>query len=261
MKARTPVNRVNLLQDKKKKRQLFLLHFAGGSRYSFDFLKSHLTTDLEFIPLEVPGRGKRFGESLLTDKKKAIEDYFNQIKALRNGLPYLIYGHSMGATLGLSVAKCMEGINDAPQHLIVSGNPGPGAEKVEGEEERGDRHLMNDEDFKVELKELGGVPEEVIENEELFSFFNPILRADFELLEKDDFLEEGTILEKTPIYAMMGSEEKSHIRIENWKRYTNNHFQYQILEGDHFFIANHPSALTDVFKNAMTNHRTSPTTK
>ncbi len=235
---------------KAKKSQLFLLHFAGGSCYSFDFLRKELNADIEFIPLEIPGRGKRFEEELLKDKNAAIQDYFNQIKKSRNDQPYLIFGHSMGATLGLSVAKLMEKLNDPPCHLIVSGNPGPDAGKLEKDLEKGDRYLMNDDDFKEELRELGGVPEEVIENDELYGFFSPILRADFELLEKDDFSEKGTKLQ-TPICALMGSEEDYNVKIENWKRFTTSQFQFKILEGDHFFINDHPKEITNLINVFM----------
>ena len=92
--------------------QLFLLHFAGGNCYSYEFLiKKILRSALSKIDcyaLELPGRGKRLDEELIVDKNDAIVDYVSQIKKLRNGKPYIIYGHSMGATLGLSVVKKME---------------------------------------------------------------------------------------------------------------------------------------------------------
>lgn len=88
--------------------QLYLLHFAGGSIYSFDFLRKYISQDVEFLPLELPGRGQRFKENLLKLKSDATEDYFQQIKAKRNGEPYVIYGHSMGASLALKVTNSME---------------------------------------------------------------------------------------------------------------------------------------------------------
>src|SRR5690349_18687727 len=109
--------------------QLFLLHFAGGSTYSFDFLKKHLKTDIEFLPLELPGRGKRSTEKLIKTKQEAIEDYLSQILKLRNGSPFIVYGHSMGATLGLSVVSGLEKRGHFPEQLIVSGNSGPGSKK------------------------------------------------------------------------------------------------------------------------------------
>lgn len=225
------------------KRQLFLLHFAGGNSYSYNFLKDKLSEFFEFIPLELPGRGKRFQERLLTTKESAIQDYFNQIKSLRNDQPYLIYGHSMGATLGLSVTKCMENVNDAPLHLLVTGNAGP---NIKGKDKT-IRYLLNNIDFKEELRALGGVPEEVLINEELFDFFSPILRSDFEVLEKDNYHERGMVIQ-TPITAIMGDEEETMVDIDNWKKFTDGDFSSQLMKGNHFFIYNHEIELSNTLK-------------
>lgn len=233
----------------KSKVQLFLLHFAGGSRYSFDFLKEYLQHEVEFIPLELPGRGKRLGETLIKDKKTAIHDYCKQIQTLRNSKPYLIYGHSMGATLGISVAYEMQEKNDAPEALIVSGNSGPGTVPVDNEGNEiliKNRYLMSTPDFINELIELGGVPEEVLNNKEIFDFFEPILRADFEVLEKEtDFIEKD-ILISIPIHALMGTEEKTSHQVTNWQRFTTEKLQYAIEKGNHFFIHEHVQKLSEI---------------
>ena len=246
-KEEDQINNTDIYTNKNKKCQLFLLHFAGGSCYSFEFLKEYFGSNVEFIPIELPGRGKRYGKQLLRVKADAVEDLYNQIIALRNrSLPYLIYGHSMGATLGLNVVKRMEDIHDLPQYLVVSGNPGPGIKEViEKEEKKGKRYLMDDAEFKKELQELGGIPEEVLANEELYAFFNPILRADFELLEKNVF-EEKNIKLQTPIYALMGSKEEDNSKIDNWQNFTYGEFHSQILSGDHFFINNHPDKIANL---------------
>lgn len=220
------------------KQQLFLLHFAGGNSYSYNFIRKYLEKSFEFHSLELPGRGKRISEDLLYSKKDAIEDYFRQIKKLRNNQPYLIFGHSMGATLGLSVTKMMEGINDAPEKLIVSGNSGPGISTRDYK-----RYLLDDNAFKEELRGLGGVPNEVLENEELFSFFNTSIRADFEILEKDMYSEKDIVL-KTPIYAIMGDEEEMATEINNWSKFTANNFNSNIWSGNHFFIHKYPYKLS-----------------
>lgn len=212
------------------KKQLFLLHFAGGNRYSYNFLQKSLVSDIEFIPVELPGRGERFRETLIRDKKEAIHDLFEQIKRKRNKAPFIIFGHSMGAILGLSVAKLFEDHNDKPDCLIVSGNPGPLENYTISQ-----RHNLDDETFKQKIAELGGVPNEIIENKEAFSFFSKIMRADFECIEKyQDFENKTTI--QAPIYAIMGDQESLAPRIDNWKKFTNTSFNYQTMKGNHFFI-------------------------
>lgn len=234
--------------------QLFLLHFAGGNVFSFEFLRKEIT-HFDFIPLELPGRGKRHKEHLIKNKDQAIADYFQQIKSLRNGAPYLIYGHSMGATLGLSVAAKMEIAGDAPQALVVSGNAGPGIKKSSDIL----RHKLDDFNFKKELLSLGGIPAGISENEELFDYFLPIMRADFECLEKDPFSEKGLKL-NIPIHAVMGAEEETCQEIENWKNFTEGAFTSEIWSGNHFFIHHNAAALaqifTSVFQKQITNQNT-----
>lgn len=221
--------------------QLFLLHFAGGNVYSFEFLRKEIS-NIDFIPLELPGRGKRHKEQLMINKDQAIEDYCSQIKSLRNDEPYMIYGHSMGATLGLSAAAKMEALGDAPASLIVSGNPGPGIKKSKDFL----YHTLDDSNFKKELLILGGIPKEISENKDLFDYFLPILRADFECLEKSFFSEE-TLKINTPIYALMGSDEENCDKVENWKNFTDHTFSSEIWNGDHFFIYKNAAALANIF--------------
>lgn len=191
------------------KKQLFLLHFAGGNRYSYNFLKEYFDKEFEFIPMELPGRGNRLNEKLVTNKIDAVKDYINQIKSLRNNQPYLIYGHSMGASLGLLVAEKMEKIGDAPT-----------------------------------------ISEEVLKNKEFYEFFNPIIRADFELMENDDYPEEGILL-CTPIYALMGDREETVDNIENWRKFTSCSYSYKVLPGDHFFIYEHCDVLSKLIKTII----------
>ncbi len=227
--------------------QLFLLHFAGGNKYSFDFLTKEIrkrTSEIELIPLELPGRGARFNEELLLDKIKAIDFYVNQIKKERTNIPYLVYGHSMGATLGLSVIRRMENYNDPPLQFIATGNAGPGVIDKLDENFGKKKYLLNDKDLKNELRRLGGVPEEILHDDELFVFFSEIIRADFQLLEEKENYEIGMSI-NTSINVFMGDEERTSNQIDNWRNYTKSHFEKQILSGNHFFIYNHTKEIVD----------------
>jgi len=237
------------MENKVGKFQLFLLHFAGGSSYSFEFLKKDFDEDIEFLALELPGRGKRFEEPLLKSKKKAIDDYCKQIISLNNGSPFVIYGHSMGASLALGVVSKLEQAGYFPKRLVVSGSAGPGVRKKENVI----RYLLDDFQFKEELRSLGGIPEEVLTNNILYDFFAPIMRADFECIEKKSATEENQNIGilQTPIYAMMGSEEECSDAITNWTSYTSANFDYKILKGNHFFIYDHVKELAALLKKSF----------
>jgi external thioesterase TEII len=134
-----------------QKPQLFLLHFAGGNCYSFKFLFPMLH-EFEVIALELPGRGNRMTERLLTSFDAAAEDIYRQISGKRNAANCVIYGHSMGAYLGLKVSEMLEKVLMPVDYLIVSGNPGPGIKSNKT------RYLLEEHLFIEELKIMGGIP-------------------------------------------------------------------------------------------------------
>jgi surfactin synthase thioesterase subunit len=128
----------------------------------------------------------------------------------------------------------------APAYLFVSGNAGPGI--------RGNmlRHLLNQDEFIAEVKKLGGLSEEFLMNEDLLDFYLPILRADFSIAEQNNLTNEPPVY--CPLYALMGSLEEKVDEITNWGRFTRSRFEYKILEGDHFFIHQHPREIAGIIK-------------
>lgn len=205
-----------------------------------------LLMNFEVISLELPGRGKRLGEPLLKDFGQAAEDMFRQVKQKLSPGPFVMYGHSMGAYMTLRISNLLEKSGRTPVAIIVSGNAGPG---LPGREKKR-RYLMAREDFKEELRKIGGAPEEFLENDELFSFFEPILRADFEVAENHGLEEEPPA--GAPLFAIMGSEEEHADKISNWSRFTRSAFRSDILKGGHFFIQKHPRRLASIIRDCYT---------
>ena len=231
-----------------KKPQLFLLHFAGGNSFSYRTMEQFLN-DFDVVPLELPGRGRRTTESLLTDYDEATYDLYKQVNKRLNTLDFALYGHSMGAYLSLSLAGLLERDGKNVTCLIVSGSPGPGV----GLNKR--RYMLDDEAFVDEIKKMGGMPDDFFTSKELIDFFLPILRADFEISEEHKIPQPV----KTPIFAIMGSAEEKKKEITHWAGFTLNTFTYEILEGNHFFIHKWPDLIAqrikEQFTKALFNHR------
>jgi external thioesterase TEII len=224
--------------------QLFLMHYAGGSVYSLNFLKKELEHFFEIINLELPGRGNRIEQELIKDRKTAVEDQLREFNKFRKpNTPVAFYGHSMGALLGFELAKKLEKQNIQVSCLIVTGNAGPGICREEF------CYNLPKDEFIIALKEMGGIPDEVYDTEELFDFFEPILRADFEIVEHDyeNILEEKI---NCPIFCVMGSEEKTVSNITNWQNYTHSNFVSKKFSGNHFFINQHSEKLSEFIEKA-----------
>jgi len=225
------------------KPQLFLLPFAGGNCNSFLFLKEYLENDFELHFLELPGRGKRLMEPLLHKVNDAVTDYLQQIRSLRNQEKFFIYGHSLGAFLGYFVSEklCLSG--DSPSAFISSGNASP---KCIIKKEI---HLMPVDILKKELLKMGGMPLEILNDQDMFNFLDPIIRADFEILERyKGYYNEYQI--GVPIYALMGDQEELAPKIEEWKSFTTNNFYCNITKGDHFFIQKSPESIVQMIIEA-----------
>lgn len=224
----------------KNKKQIFFLHFAGGNCFSFNFL-APLLSSYEVHQLELPGRGKRVQQSFALNRETAVADYTEQIMQKMNGAEMIIYGHSMGATLGIEVVSRLEKNKVFPMKLIVSGNPGPGASVNK------QRSQMPKDEFLTELKDIGGMPEEFFKHPELVEYYIPILKSDFRLCEEKDPQAINPV--ETPILALMGSEEEKVHEIENWKRFTRSDFQSEVFDGNHFFIHKHVKKISELIHN------------
>ncbi|WP_299314967.1 thioesterase domain-containing protein [uncultured Aquimarina sp.] len=223
-----------------KKPQLFLLHFAGGNCYSYQFMIPFID-EFIVIPLELPGRGNRINESLKRDLNSAAEDICNQILKKLNGSHFMIYGHSLGAILALKVTSMLEGLNRYPSYLFASGDEGPSV----NEEKK--RYLLDDEGLIQELIKFGGISTEIIESKEFLDYYLPILRADFEIAGK---ITNSYSVINTPIFSMMGDMEEDVGEISNWEKFTKSFFEYKIFKGGHFFIYDYPEEIVEIISKS-----------
>lgn len=227
-----------------KKYKLFCLPFAGGSGYSMRGLSKYISSRIQIVSIDYPGRGKRISEPLLQNIHDVVKDTLTQIKSELHE-PYAFYGHSMGTIVGyLLIDEIVKNNLPIPNHLFVSGRGGP--QKYLGRK----THLLPPLEFKNELKRLGGVPEEILEDEEAMAFFEKILRADFAAVENYSY--EHAPPFSVPITVMHGREE--NIRKEDadlWKDVTTENISVHKFNGGHFFIFDQLEGVAKIIDQAL----------
>ncbi|WP_224999252.1 thioesterase II family protein [Cesiribacter sp. SM1] len=223
------------MESVEKKVKIFAIPFAGGSKYSYRVLHDYVPSHFSWETIELPGRGARIHENLLMDINKTADDVFNQIRHRINGQDYIIYGHSMGTLLGYELTKriLQAGLNP-PVSLFFTGRGAPGVReeiKISG---------FGREAFWKEIKDLGGLPEEILQNEEMKDFFEPFLRADFKAVEDYEYQP----MEKPfpiPLFVRIGSDELVYWKDAlKWQNETQYELNLKALPGDHFFIFQYP---------------------
>ncbi|RBL90276.1 thioesterase II family protein [Chitinophaga flava] len=225
---------------------IFCFHFAGGSRFSYHMYNAVAPAGLNIVPVELPGRGDRIQEPLLTDVHLMVEDMFQQIKQQLH-TPYAIYGHSLGALLAYLVsARIMqEGLNN-PIHLFVSGRSAPSTIRTSTTLVSSLPHT----EFIDRLKEYGGFPEDLLADEHIMRFFGPILRSDFRGVENYSY--QGPAALQVPITVMIGQEDKT--TYENactWALETSGKVTVKVFPGKHFFIYDHPKEIVQTITTAL----------
>lgn len=228
-----------------EKINLYCLPFAGGSRYSYRGYIKNAPTAFNVVPIEIPGRGSRSNETPLKRLEDIALDVFHQIKSELHS-PYIIYGHSMGSLLGYLVAKKIVSENLLqPMQLFFTGCVGPSMRYRDQVD-----HLLPKEQFFQRIKELGGSSDDVLNDEALMDYFEPILRADFEAVASYKYVESSPL--EIPISIVIGIDEKaSYEEALTWQKETTLPVDVKQLPGNHFFILNYERDIMNMILNQV----------
>src|SRR5262249_26831474 len=118
-----------------------------------------------------------------------------------------------------------------PQSLFVAGRSAPQIPNPEPIS----YNLPHDE-FIQELIRLDGTPKEVLENAEVMELMIPLLRADFQLVQTYEYLDDAPLGCPIVVYGGLEDHEATREKLLPWKEQTSSEFALHMLPGDHFFI-------------------------
>ena len=213
--------------------RLFCFPYAGGSAAVFRGWSAHLPPEIEACPIELPGRGARFGEPLATRWQPLVDELVEALEPMLDK-PFALYGNSVGANLSYEFARAVarkRGVQ--PAVLVVSGCGAP--HWPDGEPPM---HLLPDTEFSEKLKALNGTPADVLNCPEIWELLLPIVRADYTVDETYAYIEGEKLA--CPLLACCGTDDPlvSRERLEAWGEHTSGDFQTRWFEGDHFFVHN-----------------------
>jgi len=234
--------------------KLLCFPFSGATNYSYRPFQDHLEKSIEMVAYELPGRGRRFSEPLLENIHDMADDLFHHTESIVQNEPYAIYGHSLGTTLGhLFTLKIIEQKLPRPAALIFSGRSA-----LSVPSSHPDRHKLSRKDFVVELKRLGGCPDEVLENEELMDLFEPVLRADFKSIELYEY--ERAPKYDIPLTILIGEQDEDTCfpDAEKWQEVTSRKIRVREFSGDHFFIFDQAAEICREIEAALHNEKNRP---
>jgi len=147
-------------------------------------------------------------------------------------MPYVLFGHSMGALVAFEVARQLNAMDvEQPMCLIASG-----CEPPQYWANRAKRGTLTDEQIVSDLVKYGGTAKELVGHPEMRALMVPLLRFDYELI--DSYVQEPLEPLKLPIAVLAGMDDAfvQHSRLSAWQSVTTAPTKIKFFTGGHFFI-------------------------
>ena len=226
--------------------RIMMLPFAGASSFAFAPILPPIghSDRLRFRQYMLPGHGERMAEPLLSDLEAIAADLSRTISAAP-GPSDVVYGHSMGALLALLLLRGLRASGaPLPKALVVSGMGAPHSVRARA------RHALPKEALKAELRALGGTPAAVLDDDAVFQFFEPQVRADFRAVETYRHRCEDPL--PLPLTVLLGEDDAVDAdAARGWQRETVHPIDVEIMPGGHFFIFRHSARVRAILTDAL----------
>ncbi|MBY0203100.1 MULTISPECIES: thioesterase II family protein [Paenibacillus] len=226
--------------------KLFCLPCAGGSSHSLYANWVHEFKSFHVIPVELPGRGSRFNETLLLTIEEMAKEVEKKIQDnLKPGEHFAIFGHSMGGLLAYELGLRFKDSLYILSHIFLSAYKPPHFVREEN------CHEFSDERLVEYIIKLGGTPDHFFDNEEVRKLFLPIFRADFTAVETYVSSAEPKRL-SMDVTILAGKDDKISLEeLKCWEIYSNNPIKIHIFEGGHFYLNDQRECLYNILCQSL----------
>jgi pyochelin biosynthetic protein PchC len=226
--------------------QLLWFPHAGGSASSYFSFSAELSSSLEMIVVQYPGRADRRREPVIENLVGLAEQIVGQVRTLPGDRPLAIFGHSMGAAVAFEVARRLD---PSPVAFFASGRRAPSRVRQENV------HRLSDEEFLTEVRRLDGTDTRLLDNPRLLKAILPMLRGDYIAI-GDYRYRPGPPL-SCPVTVLTGDADPLTTVDEAscWREHTTGEFGMQVFPGGHFFINEHRAEIAAIVLDRLTPSR------
>lgn len=235
---------VNITAMSHERIKLLCIPYAGSSACYYNKWTAYFSNNITVHPVELAGRGIRSDEGFYKSFDDAIEDLLDKVLKIIGESEYVLFGHSMGALIAYELCnRLIMSEVKKPKHLIVSGYAAPQLPQTD----------LN-KDFEEIAAELGGIPDEVWNDQYLYNIFMPILKSDFQILKEYNYPKNRKPI-STDITVLYGEDDtKTPFRkVVKWRELTSGTFNCYSFKGGHFFINQHMEEVINCIKNIINN--------
>lgn len=210
---------------------------AGGSAASFRGWNRSFP-EWRLWAAKYPGRADRIAEPCETSITSLGTAVAHAILDVADG-NVALFGHSMGAVVALEAAREMDRHGKPPLSLFVSGSRnGPLPKPREPAPSRSPRCSdPSDEVLTAQLRAMGGMPEDLLGNEEFRELVLPYVRGDGRMFHAYRMM--ASLRLGCPIVAIVGDED-ADADVRPWSDLTDGGFSEHVVRGGHFYLSDAP---------------------
>lgn len=227
--------------------QLLCLPHAGGSASSYRDWMAGLTSDVDVLPVQLPGRENRMREPCAASMHELVGGLVSAVR-LAGFRRIALFGHSLGAVVALKACEALERAGMGVGHLFVSGHPGPARIPVRN------TLRMAEADDELLLLAMDGLDNALtgrLADAELQAMILPVVRSDLRMLAGCPL---GSERIETPVTVIGGASDPllADQDLASWAALTSGGCDVHWLKGDHFYLAADPAALTRIVRERLT---------
>ncbi|MBL1110299.1 thioesterase [Streptomyces sp. 5-8] len=220
--------------------RLVCLPHAGGSASFYRPVSVTMPESVDVLAVQYPGRQDRRDEPCATSIAE-LADHVTSVLLPWTDRPLLLFGHSMGATLGFEVARRLERDHDVVlRALFASARRAPSCPRQENV------HLRDDDGLVEEMRRLSGTDSAILDDDELIRMALPAIRADYRAAETYVY-EPGPNL-TCPVVALVGDDDPK-VTVDEaraWSRHTDAASECHVFEGGHFYLTSHQGKVREL---------------
>jgi len=232
--------------------QLLCFPYAGGGTQVFRAWQARVPPGIGVIGVRLPGREQGFREPAIDTWPDALAVLVAAVAPEAERGPYAFFGHSLGARLAYELTHRLAAAGHRPpETLVVSACRAPGVAP-----RWPPMNSMDGPTLTARLRQMKGVPDEVLTNRQLMAMLEPVLRADLRLAETWA-ASPGCLT--APILALCGERDDidPYEDMLDWQRHTTGAFAIRSFPAGHFFLREQEEAVVAVIGAHLEACRTS----
>lgn len=221
---------------------LFCLPPAGGGASLFRNWTGAVGEDITVRPVQLPGHEDRSNEVQIGDMSALVDLLLAETRTSAD-LDVVLFGHSMGATIGFEMARRLTGRKTPPRLLVVAGAPYPRASQSPNP-----LHVLPDRELIAALHRLDGIPAPVLDDSDFMAFLLPVIRTDLAVIERYTYGGGAELTCPVVAYGGVADSATASPELEGWHRVSSGAFRFRRFPGGHFFVRSAESQVLNALR-------------